>query len=113
MLTTMARTSRASRSLSDFATPGDLGATTGSVDDANVMTSWCILTNSGHDLARRAGLARLAPAAQRSRCALPQVRLLDDPQVADCHRHSILSAPDYVPDAVALDVAHRLGLYGR
>ena len=45
-------------------------------------------------------LARLASAAHRTRLTLPQVRLLDDPQVAHRHRLSVLSACDDVPNAV-------------
>ena len=49
-------------------------------------------------------LARLAPAAYRTRLTLPQVRLLDDPQVAHRHRLGVLGAGHDVPDAVTLDV---------
>ena len=60
----------------------------------------------GIDLARGT-LARLALAAERTRLPLPQVRLLDDPQVADGDGLSVLSARDDVPNAVPLDVPHR------
>ena len=54
--------------------------------------------------------ARLAPAADRTRVTLPQVRLLNDLQIAHRHRHIVLNTRDDVPNAVTLDVTH--GVYG-